>query len=732
MKSPFIGGSNVTRSKNLADNRLVNLYVELAGDGAEDVGALFGTPGLVQILQSGNGPIRGFLSYFNVTLFFVSGNTLYFTDFLANTPQSIGTIAGSGLVSMVANLEQKVFITTDTLGYIYDLSNSTLTLVSLPPIGGPVDFIDSYFVFSEDGTAFFYIYDGVSFDPADVATAEAMPDHLVAVLADHSELWLFGQLHAEVWQDTGAADFPFERMPGGLIQQGCAAKFTPKRLDNSIYWLGRNEYGHGVVWRANGYTPARASTPAVEFAIQGYDVISDAFAMVYQQEGHSFYALTFPTANATWVLDVSNGLWHERTSYDSSILGTAEWRPNCVTFFQGQLIAGDSRTGKIFELSLDSYTDGDYGPVISLGPATHSTNAATSLKLAGTIVGSTTGFLRTEILTLVGGTYTRPAKVMVATDTADGTDVVTSVAIVDAGDYSEAPVNPVFTTGGSGATLELIAYWTTDSVVEIAPESGAGYAPTAPTIAIDSTYGSGALATCGSQVIATRPIAGLNYAVGDLLTLSGGAAGITAKVKVLAVDGFGAPLAFEIVVTGSYATTPTTITPLTGGSGNDGSLTAEWGLGAVLLTARGTEFSQIPEVTVSGSGEGASQIATVDFTTNYIEAIRSFRAIPQGVNNYKRSFHHSLQLYAQSGVGLNDGQGSDPLIGLDWSDDGGHTWSNQHFRKLGKIGESGHRVIWRRLGSTEKLRDRVYRIKITDPVKRAFFGAEIDIVQGAS
>ncbi len=192
MKSPFIGGSNVARSKNLADNRLVNLYAELAGDGAEDVGALFGTPGLFQIFQSGDGPIRGFLNYFNVTLMFVSGQTLYYTDSLSVTPQSLGTVAGDGPVSMVANLEGKVFIASDTLGYIYNFNTSTLTLeTSLPPIGGPVDFIDSYFVFPEYGTASFYIYDGITFDPLDFGVAQAMPDHTVAILADHSELWIF-------------------------------------------------------------------------------------------------------------------------------------------------------------------------------------------------------------------------------------------------------------------------------------------------------------------------------------------------------------------------------------------------------------------------------------------------------------------------------------------------------------------------------------------------------------
>jgi hypothetical protein len=44
---------------------------------------------------------------------------------------------------------------------------------------------------------------------------------------------------------------------------------------------------------------------------------------------------------------------------------------------------------------------------------------------------------------------------------------------------------------------------------------------------------------------------------------------------------------------------------------------------------------------------------------------------------------------------------------------------------MGKIGETGRRVIWRRLGMTERLRDRVYEISGTDPVKIAIMGAEL-------
>jgi hypothetical protein len=44
---------------------------------------------------------------------------------------------------------------------------------------------------------------------------------------------------------------------------------------------------------------------------------------------------------------------------------------------------------------------------------------------------------------------------------------------------------------------------------------------------------------------------------------------------------------------------------------------------------------------------------------------------------------------------------------------------------MGKIGQYGFRTFWRRLGMTQKLRDRVYEVSGTDAVKIAITNAEI-------
>ena len=237
-------------------------------------------------------------------------------------------------------------------------------------------------------------------------------------------------------------------------------------MDNQIYWLGQDERGTGIVYAMSGYVPARISTHAVEWQIQQYADISDATSYTYQQDGHQFYVLNFPSADTTWVFDVATGVWHERAEFSNGAFARHRANNKCV--FANEVVVGDFENGNIYTLDLDIYAD-------------------------------------------------------------------------------------------NGATQK-------------------------------------------------------------------------------------------------------------------------W--------------------------------------------LRSWRALPTGENDFNRTAQHALQLNCEAGVGLNAGQGSDPQAMLRWSDDGGHTWSNEHWRSMGVIGKYGFRTIWRRLGMTTKLRDRVYEVSGTDPVKIAIMGAE--------
>ena len=79
----------------------------------------------------------------------------------------------------------------------------------------------------------------------------------------------------------------------------------------------------------------------------------------------------------------------------------------------------------------------------------------------------------------------------------------------------------------------------------------------------------------------------------------------------------------------------------------------------------------------------------------------------------------------ETGVGLATGQGSDPQVMLQVSQDGGHSWGNERWRTIGPIGQYKTRAEWYRLGMAS---DFVFKLRITDPVKRFITGAAMDTI----
>lgn len=446
---------------------MINMFPEILAEGKE-AAWLQRAPGLRLLATVGVGPIRGLWTFDGVG-YVVSGNRLYSID--TNWTATLrGTITGTGPVSMADNGTQ-MFIACNGPSYIYNASTQVLAQITDPDFPGAVTvgYIDGYFVFNEPNSQKIWVtalLDGTSVDPLDFASAEGSPDGVVGLIVDHREVWVFGTNSVEVWYDSGASDFPLQRIQGAFNEIGCAATYSLAKLDNGVFWLGADARGRGIVYRANGYTGQRISTHAVEWHIQSYGTIDDAIAYTYQQDGHAFYVLTFPTAQKTWVYDVAANAWHERASGNEN---QYRHRSNCQMAFNNEIVVGDYVNGNIYAFDLTVFSDN-----------------------------------------------------------------------------------------------------------------------------------------------------------GDL---------------------------------------------------------QKWQ--------------------------------------------RSWRALPQGQNNLRRTAQHSLQIDLESGTGLNLGQGSDPQVMLRWSDDGGHTWSNEHWSPMGKIGEYYRRVFFRRLGMTLKIRDRVYELSGTDPVKIALLGAEL-------
>ena len=109
------------------------------------------------------------------------------------------------------------------------------------------------------------------------------------------------------------------------------------------------------------------------------------------------------------------------------------------------------------------------------------------------------------------------------------------------------------------------------------------------------------------------------------------------------------------------------------------------------------------------------------------QPIKRLRRAPHIVTDLQRQYFDELQIQFQPGVGLSTGQGNDPQAMLRWSDDGGSTWSSEHWTTIGLTGSYKNRAIWRRLGQT---RDRVFEVTVTDPIKAVIISANLKASQG--
>ncbi len=104
--------------------------------------------------------------------------------------------------------------------------------------------------------------------------------------------------------------------------------------------------------------------------------------------------------------------------------------------------------------------------------------------------------------------------------------------------------------------------------------------------------------------------------------------------------------------------------------------------------------------------------------------LRRERVSPHVSHENRRLAYHRFELELERGIGLTAGQGHDPQVMLQYSDDGGATWSHESWRSAGKLGEYGTRVVWRRLGMG---RDRVFRVVMTDPVPWLILDAYLEV-----
>jgi hypothetical protein len=318
----FCGPTYQTRDGLWNRERCFNWYAAIdESKHAQSQIALLPTPGIAAFANVITPPIRGLWAG-DERLFAVGGGDLVEIS-------STGVVTKEGDVQHVATPVQfaangvSLLIVSGDYAYLADGTTVTRVADAISCV-----YLDGYYIILwPDSNTIQISTDGVTWDPLDTQNKMGSLDRLVMLQAHEGHLWLFGKKTIDIWYNSGAADFPFERISGSFIDQGTMAPWSVANIDKKLYWLGSDERGQGRVFRAEGYTPVRISTSAIEYLISTYGALGvdpQITGCGYEEDGHTFYVLTFPRAQATLVYDLTTNMWHERAHWS----GTAwtQWR----------------------------------------------------------------------------------------------------------------------------------------------------------------------------------------------------------------------------------------------------------------------------------------------------------------------------------------------------------------------------------------------------------------------
>ena len=331
------------------ETKLQNLILEQDKYGQSPDGIIrIQRPGLSDFYESGGEPIRAIYQQEGIQygeVLFIAGDKLLRTD--GATATELATVGDDGRIAAICSTYNRVGVVSDGKFLITTLETGEIEEMEVPDSHKPVwvDSINGYFVIAcEDGTFYWVVPAGGLIGPLNFATAESSPDGLLCIKRLGDELFMFGGSTTEVWQITGDFEAPFTRAPGRSYEKGCKSAATVQKFDNTLVWVGDDN----IVYRASN-VPQRMSTHAIEERLRNSTAEPTAFTFGF--DAHLFYVLRIP-GQGSFAFDASSGKWSEFSSF-----GDTSWRPRVGVSTPSGSYVGDGRTGKLYFIDPNSYTD---------------------------------------------------------------------------------------------------------------------------------------------------------------------------------------------------------------------------------------------------------------------------------------------------------------------------------------------------------------------------------------
>lgn len=277
-----------------------------------------------------------------------------------------GAVAAAPTPGRIAATQTQLLVQAGGKLYRYTLATNNLSAAlnysdasSIPAISD-IGMVDGYFaalIANSNKWQISNLLDANTWDPADVAQVSYFPDNVVSMIIDHRDIIFLGEKQAVPYYNNGNADFPFAPVPGGFMEKGSSAVLGAIKLDNTVYWIEKDERGGMTAQKLNGYTPQRVSTHAIEQAWQSYPTTNDLVSYSFQLGGHAFWHIYFPTAGKSWRFDAATQLWHEVGYWNLNTGSFNAHRSQCHWVFNGKHLVGDWASGQIYEMSSAFYDD---------------------------------------------------------------------------------------------------------------------------------------------------------------------------------------------------------------------------------------------------------------------------------------------------------------------------------------------------------------------------------------
>jgi hypothetical protein len=716
---PLFGLGMKGKSPTITAQRRINMYAERYGYDADKSQLNFlWRPGLTRLANGlGNAPVRG-ISEQIANYGGVAGNDTIFlamTDLsnpglpglgfgfyspggttAMNYPASqtlLTTLAGTvnmaynGAQVLAVDGQRGVCIGTGAISTVTPLPGAT----SFPLGATSVCFIAGKFVVNDpsfpgrfrwSGT-----YDGTVWNALDFATAESSADPLAVCVESLGELVNLGRDTIEFWGPTGGTDV-FRRIGGSGIDWGCTAKNSVAKINGGMCFLGRSRAGgERQVLFVQGHTAQPISTPDVTFDINQSLTPDAATGCAYVIGAHSFYQLNLP--ETTWVYDFNTNVWSEYTS------AGGRFAVDRAQAAFGLILATDYRDSRIYKLDTSTFLD-DQDLITAQLDTKHVLADYDRLTA------------RELFVEFQGGDATVPATYpgSLVYGGASGTFLPGWAAALGSlpGNVSwcvEMKIRLPSSIYGSFGTLPL---W---SKTVLLGNSGPAVSLNLTALSVSNQIGGGiAIGPVSPYII--QPDSWLMVSVsydnptGNFGVFINGNALYTESV----VRNWGGDTAGTIFNIGRASV----LTPSIAGGGVqfsevriwNGSRTAAQILANVGVNFQGNEvglqaFWGIPPSSPAFDGTGLGQALSFS-GTNYI-AIGTRDDVPY--------------------TPARDGQ-----VMLSWSKDGGRTFGSEAWTTLGAQGKYQNRAVWRLLGLA---RDMVFRLKVTDPVRRVITNAAMTI-----